>query len=88
LTFTIFVRNNEAMSIETRKLNLINWLSSIQDEAVLNKMEQIQKEKNDWWDDLTEEDKAAINEGLNQLDRGEYTIHAQVRENIKKRLTV
>ena len=73
------------MKLETRKINLINWISTIQEENILEKVEKIQKEKTDWWDTLSDNDKKAINEGVSQLDKGEYLTHAQVRSKIKKR---
>ncbi len=57
------------MNLESRKINLINWISSVQEENILTRMENIQKENEDWWDIISEEDKKAINEGLNQLDK-------------------
>ena len=60
------------MNLETRKINLINWLSSVQEEDVLAQVEKIQKEKSDWWDGVSQNDKKAINEGLEQLDKGDY----------------
>ncbi|MGE5395891.1 MAG: hypothetical protein ACM3P1_14195 [Candidatus Saccharibacteria bacterium] len=73
------------MNIEARKLNLINWISSIQDDILIEKLEKIQQEKDDWWDLISENDKMAINEGIDQLDRGEYLTHEQVRAIIKER---
>jgi predicted transcriptional regulator len=75
----------EAMTIEARKINLINWISTIQEDNILEQVEKIQKEKTDWWDTISDKDKKAINEGLEQLDRGEYLTHSQVRSKIKER---
>jgi predicted transcriptional regulator len=72
------------MNIEIRKINLINWISSIQEEDIIDKMEKIQKEKADWWVTLDNEDKKAINEGLAQLDKGEYLTRSQVRSKINE----
>jgi hypothetical protein len=69
------------MNLETRKINLINWISSVQEEDVLARMEMIQREKNDWWDAVSNEDKKAIHEGLGQLDKGEYITRSKVRNN-------
>lgn len=74
------------MNLEARKINIINWISSLQEEDVLSRMEAIQREKGDWWDALNEEDKAAVNEGLEQLDRGAYLTREQVRERIKNKV--
>lgn len=74
----------EIMNLENRKINLINWLSSVQEEDVLAQVEKIQKEKSDWWDSVSENDKKAINEGLGQLDKGEYLTRSEVRSKIKE----
>ncbi|HLN75331.1 MAG TPA: hypothetical protein VK205_18705 [Prolixibacteraceae bacterium] len=76
------------MNIEARKINLINWISSIQDDTTLEKLEKIQQKKDDWWDIISEKDKIAINEGIDQLDRGEYLSHAQVRSKIEERFNL
>lgn len=44
------------MDIETRKINLINWLSTIQEDSILEKVEKIQNEKADWWDTTSDKD--------------------------------
>ena len=73
------------MNLETRKINLINWVSTLQDDKILESIEKLQKEKADWWDKVSQNDKDAINEGISQLDKGEYLSHAEVREKIKHR---
>jgi hypothetical protein len=76
------------MSLETRKLNLIHWISSIQEDETLREGEKIQKEKADWWDKVSAKDKKAIEEGLNQLDRGEFITRDKVRNIIKEIYTL
>ena len=73
------------MNLEARKINIINWISSIQEESILAEMERIQRESADWWDTISDEEKREINEGLEQLDNGEFITHSQVREKIKKK---
>ncbi len=73
------------MSLEARKLNLINWISSIQEENTLSEVEKIQKENLDWWDKVSRKDKKAIEEGLDQLDRGEYFTREKVRNKINEK---
>ena len=80
-----FVETLDIMNLETRKINLINWLSSVQEEDVLAKVEKIQKEKADWWDNVNDNDKKAINEGLKQLDKGDYLSRLEVRSKIKEK---
>jgi hypothetical protein len=78
----------EVMNLEVRKLNLINWISSIQEEEILSEVEKVQKEKADWWDKVSHEDKKAIKEGLDQLDRGEFITRDEARNKIKERFNL
>jgi hypothetical protein len=76
------------MNLEARKLNLINWISSIQEEETLSEVEKIQMEKADWWDKVSSKDKKDIEEGLNQLDRGEFITRDKVRNKISERFNL
>ena len=76
------------MNLESRKINLINWISSIQEEELLDKVERIQREKVDWWDTISDKDKQAITEGLEQLDRGEFLTRSQVKSKIKEQFNI
>lgn len=78
----------DAMKLETRKINLINWISTLQEDDILNKVEKIQQETTDWWDTVSIDDKAAINEGLKQLDKGQFFTRSQVRDKIKERFNL
>ncbi len=73
------------MNLETRKVNLINWISSVQEADIIEKLEALQKEGADWWDKVSEEDKQAIDEGLEQLDRGEFLTRSEVRAKVKEK---
>jgi len=73
------------MNLEARKLNLIKWISSIQEDGTLSKVEKVQKEEADWWDKVSNKDKNAIEEGLDQLDKGEFITRDKVRNRIKER---
>jgi len=65
------------MNLETRKLNMINWIS-IQEEEVLVCMVKIQKERKDWWSSVGWNDERAINEGLRQLCNIEYCTRSEL----------
>lgn len=76
---------SEIMNLEARKLNLINWISSMQEADLIEKLEAFQKEGSDWWDQVSKEDKQAIEEGLEQLDRGEFLTRSEVRAKVKEK---
>ena len=67
-----------SMGLERRKLNLINWISSLKDESLLKRIESIRSEENNWWEQISTEERAEIELGLSQLDKGEYIPHEQV----------
>ena len=73
------------MNLEARKVNLINWISSIQESNLIEKLEALQKEGADWWNKVSKEDKQAIDEGLEQLDRGEFLTRSEVRAKVKEK---
>ena len=44
------------MNIAVKKIELIEWISKVQDEKLIKKMEVLRKEAEaDWWDTLTSE---------------------------------
>ncbi len=73
------------MNIETRKISLINWLSRLSDEKLISKIESLQQQETDWWNTISEDERKAIDEGIAQLERGEYYTHEEVRSRIKER---
>ena len=89
VTIVIFVDEKlDAMNLHARKLNLINWISSIQEEEVLAHMEKVQEETSDWWNSVSKVDKKAICDGLEQLDSGDYLSRSQVRNKIKEKFNL
>jgi predicted transcriptional regulator len=42
------------------------------------------QEKADWWDEISKTEKAEIEEGIKQADKGEFIAHEEVMANPKK----
>lgn len=57
------------MTFEARKLQLIEWLLSLDDENLLSQVENL-KNQSDIWDELNEAQKAEIQEGIDELEQG------------------
>ena len=70
------------MELSIKKLELIEWLLNVQDMRILNMVEAISE--GDWYDSLGEEEKASIQRGLDQANRGELKKHSEVMEKYKK----
>ena len=59
------------MDIQAEKLDLIQWLAQVDDVKLIEKLKQfVQSNENDFWTDLTDEQKAEIRQGINDLDEG------------------
>ncbi len=60
------------MSSDALKLELIQWLSSLEDKKILQSLffyKDIQQ-KADWWDELSEEQLKEINKGILDIKAG------------------
>jgi hypothetical protein len=58
--------------LNSTKLELIRWISSLNDDAFLELINsfRISKTDKDWWNDLSEEQKTEIDLSLKELDEG------------------
>ncbi len=73
------------MDIQAEKLQLIEWLARLNNTTTLKRFITLKKEQEkDWWDQLSTEEKAEIEEGLTQADRGEVASHKEVMAKYKK----
>jgi len=66
------------MDMQAEKLGLIQWLAQLTDESIIAKIKTLRNEKSDWWDEITAEEKAEIEEGLSQADKGAVTPHSEI----------
>lgn len=80
------------MSTAELKSNLHNLIDAINDsktlKAIYSMIAKQKKQEADWWDELPDEIKAAIDEGIAQADRGELIPHEQVMKEIKAKFNL
>ena len=71
----------------TTKYRIISEIINSNDDQTLNAVKSLLKIEDpiDFWDEMSEEDKKAIDEGLDQLENGQHISHHSVREEIKKK---
>ena len=76
------------MSTTELKSNLYKLIDSINDSKTLNAIYTLLSAKTsagaDWWDAISTEEKAAIEEGIAQLERGEGIPHEEVMKESRK----
>ena len=74
-------------NIQERKLELIQWLSVIEDVSLLDKVAELKEQStSDWWDEISDVEKGSISKGLEDADAGRLKPHSEARAIYEKRL--
>ena len=77
------------MNIQTEKLGLIEWISKLNDTAVIKKLKKIKEDythSEDWGDSLKKEELESIQRGLKDLEEGRIHTHETARKVYEKYL--
>jgi hypothetical protein len=73
------------LNLQSKKLELIQWLSTIEDLSVINKILDLKKQENkDWWNLISDEEKQSIEIGLQDADAGKLNSHSKARQLYEK----
>lgn len=68
-------------NIQSKKIELIQWLSTIEDLSVINKLIDVKKQENkDWWNAASEAEKQSIEKGLRDADTGKVNSHSKAKK--------
>ena len=81
------------MSTAEAKLQLIRLIDNTDDISLLDKAyaalsKLFSKQQTDWWDEISAAEKASIERGIAQADRGELIPHEQVMKEIKSKYKI
>ncbi|NDV16756.1 hypothetical protein GO009_12030 [Muricauda sp. TY007] len=69
------------INIQNKKIELIQWLSTLNDESIIEKIMKLREnEKADWWDEISKEEKESIKNGLKDAASGNMESHSNVRK--------
>ncbi len=71
------------MNIQTEKLDLIQWISNLNDKSIIEKLRDIKNSythSKDWWAELKEEELESIKRGLKDMDEGKVHSHDTARK--------
>lgn len=76
------------MEIEKDKLEIINWITTLKDEASIEKLRMLMNSttKFDWWKEISEEELSAIEKGLEDIKAGKVRPHKEVKKLYEKYL--
>ena len=76
---------NIELNLLNKKLELIQWLSTVEDSTITEKIMELRKHQNkDWWNSISEEEKNAIELGLNDAELGKLNSHSKARKLYEK----
>lgn len=70
------------MNIQTEKLDLIEWISRLNDNSIIDKLKKIKEDyskSKDWWNTLNQEEIESINRGLKDFKEGRTHSHDTAR---------
>ena len=76
------------LQIQNKKLELIQWLSTIEDLNFLEKISEFisRENKKDWADLISDAERQSIKMGIEQADAGRLNPHSKAREIYGKRI--
>ncbi len=76
------------LQIQNKKLELIQWLSTIEDLNFLEKISEFisREDKKDWADQISDTERQSIEKGIAQADAGKLNPHSKAREIYRKRI--
>ena len=76
------------LQIQNKKLELIQWLSTIEDLNFLEKISEFisRENKKDWADQISDTERQSIEKGIAQADAGKLNPHSKAREIYGKRI--
>lgn len=75
------------MNIQAEKLDLIEWITKLNDVSILKKLNELKfqySNSKDWWDTLEKEEIESIERGLKDLKEGRVHSHETARSIYEK----
>ena len=73
------------IDIQNKKIELIQWLSTLDDEVIIEKVMKLREsEKTDWWKEISKEEKKSIEKGIIDADSGKLNPHSEAKKSYEK----
>jgi hypothetical protein len=69
------------LNLEQEKLEIIKWISTLKDETAIERIKLLKERKNkDWWKEISDAEKIAIEKGLEDLKSRKVKPHKDVKK--------
>ncbi len=73
------------ISIHNVKVELIQWLTTLNDESILQRLiDFINSQIKDWWKELSDAEIESIEKGIQDADKGNLISHSEARKVYEK----
>jgi predicted transcriptional regulator len=74
------------LNVEKEKLEIIKWVTGLKDNTAIERLKMLKEKpkKQDWWEEITDEEKAAIDKGLEDIKAGRIKPHKEAKKLYEK----
>jgi len=74
------------MNLDREKLKIIDWIANIKDESIIARIKLLKdhSKETDWWDEISDAEKASIERGLEDIKAGRVIDHSEVKKLYEK----
>jgi predicted transcriptional regulator len=74
------------LNVEKEKLEIIKWVTGLKDNTAIERLKMLREKpkKSDWWDEITDEERAAIDKGLEDIKAGRVKPHREAKKLYEK----
>jgi hypothetical protein len=78
--------NMSELNLEKEKLEIIKWVTNLRDDTAIQRLRmlRVNSKKSDWWNEITEEEKTAIDKGLADIKAGRVKPHKEAKKLYEK----
>lgn len=70
------------LNVEKEKLEIIKWVTGLKDDTAIERLRMLRgmPKKTDWWDEITDEERAAVDKGLADIKAGRIRPHREAKK--------
>jgi hypothetical protein len=76
------------MDVKTLKLELVQKILETTEQSVLERIKVMFDQTGDWWDLIGDDERKAIEEGLDQLNSGKSFSHDEVMKEAREKFNI
>ena len=71
--------------LNKKKLDLINWINQLSDKNTIELLDNLKSatSKDDWWDELSDNEQKKLQNGMNDIKKGNVISSAQFWKELK-----